>query len=131
MSHVLYRIGNFAGRHPWRVIGVWMFIAGAMFMLNSSQGGEYDETFSLPGSESQAASDAIQARFPQETLYSSNVILHFDDDLTAPATKRAVTQAVEELSDGPHVIAASSPYDPRAPTVSADRQTAFVTVGQL
>ena len=129
MSHVLYRIGNFAGRHPWRVIGVWMFIAGAMFMLNSSQGGEYDETFSLPGSESQAASDAIQARFPQETLYSSNVILHFDDDLTAPATKRAVTQAVEELSDGPHVIAASSPYDPRAPTVSADRQTAFVTVG--
>src|SRR4051794_22182745 len=129
MSHLLYRIGNFAGRHPWRVISVWMFIAGAIFMLNSSQGGQYDESFSLPGSESQAASDAIQARFPQETLYSSNVILHTEDDLTAPAMQAAVTQAVENLSAGPHVIAVSSPYDPRGPTVSADRRTAFVTVG--
>src|SRR3954447_1988051 len=129
MSHLLYRIGNFAGRHPWRVISVWMLIAGAIFMLNSSRGGQYDETFSLPGSESQAASDAIQDRFPQETLYASNVILHSDDGLTIPATKAAVTQAVERLSDGPHVIAVSSPYDPRGPTVSADRRTAFVTVG--
>jgi RND superfamily putative drug exporter len=129
MSHLLYRIGNFAGRHPWRVISVWMLIAGAIFMLNSSRGGQYDETFSLPGSESQAASDAIQDRFPQETLYASNVILHSDDGLTIPATKAAVTQAVERLSDGPHVIAVGSPYDPRAPTLSADGQTAFVTVG--
>src|SRR3954454_4761943 len=129
MSHFLYRIGNFAGRHPWRVITVWLFIAGAIFLLNSSQGGQYDETFSLPGSESQAASDAIQERFPQETLYSSNVILHSDGDLTAPATKVAVTQAVEKLSHGPHVIAVSSPYDARGPTVSADGQTAFFTVG--
>src|SRR3954463_1617255 len=128
MSHLLYRIGNFAGRHPWRVISVWMLIAGAIFMLNSSRGGQYDETFSLPGSESQAASDAIQDRFPQETLSASNVILHSDDGLTIPATKAAVTQAVERLSDGPHVVAVGSPYDPRAPTVSADGQTAFVTV---
>src|SRR3954454_16436211 len=128
MSHLLYRIGNFAGRHPWRVITVWLFIAGAIFLLNSSQGGQYDETFSLPGSESQAASDAIQERFPQETLYASNVILHSDDGLTTPATKAAVTQAVERLSDGPHVVAVGSPYDPRAPTLSADGQTAFLTV---
>src|SRR3954451_14347900 len=128
MSHLLYRIGSFAGRHPWRVISVWMVIAGAIFMLNSSHGGHYDETFTLPGSESQAASDAIQERFPQETLYASNVILHSDDGLTTPATKAAVTQAVERLSDGPHVVAAGSPYAPRAPTLSADGQTAFVTV---
>ncbi len=48
MSHFLYRIGNFAGRHPWRVIAAWIFVAGAIFMLNASQGGEYDESFSLP-----------------------------------------------------------------------------------
>jgi putative drug exporter of the RND superfamily len=129
MSHVLYRIGNFAGRHPWRVISAWILIALAIFMLNSSKGGQYDETFTLPGSESQAAADAIQDRFPQETLYSSNVILHSDDGLTAPATKAAVAQAVEKLNAGPHVIAVSSPYDPRGPTVSDDGQTAFATVG--
>jgi RND superfamily putative drug exporter len=98
-------------------------------MLNSSQGGAYDETFSLPGSESQAAADAIQDRFPQETLYSSNVILHSDGGLSAPATEAAVEQAVARLSEGPHVAAVSSPYDPRGPTISADGTTAFVTVG--
>jgi RND superfamily putative drug exporter len=129
MSHLLYKIGNFAGRHPWRIIGAWVFLAGAIFMVNSSHGGGYDETFSLPGSESQAAADAIQDRFPQETLYSSNVVLHSDEGLTAPATRVAVEQAVHQLSQGPHVLAVSSPYDPRGPTVSTDGKTAFATVG--
>ena len=129
MSHLLYKIGNFAGRHPWRIIGAWVFLAGAIFMVNSSHGGGYDETFSLPGSESQAAADAIQDRFPQETLYSSNVVLHSDEGLTSPATRAAVDRAVHKLADAPHVVAVSSPYDPRGPTVSTDGKTAFATVG--
>src|SRR3954467_13603002 len=129
MSHLLYRIGNFSGRHPWRVIAAWLFVAAAVFMLNSSIGGAPDESFSLPGAESQRAADAIQDRFPQETLYSSNVVFHSEEGLTAPGTKEAVQQAVTQLEDGPHVIAVSSPYDPRGPTVSKDGQTAFATVG--
>jgi RND superfamily putative drug exporter len=129
MSHVLYRIGNFAGRHPWRVIAAWIFVAVAIFAFNSSQGGQYDESFRLPGSESQRAADAIQDRFPQQTLYSSNVIFHSEDGLTDPATKAAIEQAVQRLDDVPHVIAVSSPFQPRGPTVSADEQTAFATVG--
>ena len=129
MSHALYRIGHFAGRHPWKVIGAWVVIAVSIFMLNSAAGGSYDETFSLPGSESQAAADAIQDRFPQQTLYSSNVIFHSEDGLTGPDQKAVVEQAVEQLSAGPHVIAVSSPYDPRGPTLSEDGQTAFATVG--
>ena len=128
MSHFLYRIGNFAGRHPWRVIAAWMVIAGAVFMLNSSQGGENDESFSLPGSESQRAADIIEDRFPQETLFASNVIFHSEDGLSDPATKAAIEQTVEQLSEGEHVVAVSSPYDPRGPTVSEDGKTAFATV---
>ena len=129
MSHALYRIGNFAGRHPWKVIGAWVVIAVSIFMLNSTSGGSYDETFSLPGSESQAAADAIQDRFPQQTLYSSNVIFHSADGLTGPDEKAAIEDAVAQLSAGPHVIAVNSPYDPRGPTLSDDGQTAFATVG--
>jgi putative drug exporter of the RND superfamily len=129
MSHLLYRIGNFAGRHPWRVIAGWLVIAGAIFMLNSAQGGAYDESFSLPGSESQRAADIIEERFPQETLFASNVIFHSEDGLTDPATEAAIEQAVEQLADVPHAIAVSSPYDPRGPTLSEDGQTAIATVG--
>ncbi len=128
MSHVLYRIGNFAGRHPWRVISAWIFIAVAIFMFNASHGGKYDETFTLPGSQSQRAADAVQDRFPQETLYTSNVIFHSEDGLTSPEAKAAINQAVEKLADVPHAIAVNSPYDPRGPTISADKDTAFATV---
>jgi putative drug exporter of the RND superfamily len=128
MSHFLYRIGNFAGRHPWRVIAAWIVVAVAAVMLNSSIGGAPDESFSLPGAESQHAADLIQDRFPQQTLYSSNVIFHSEEGLTTPENKAVVEQAVEKLSDGPHVIDVSSPYDPRGPTVSKDGQTAFATV---
>src|SRR3954470_15129844 len=129
MSHVLYRIGNFAGRHPWRVISAWIFVAVAIFAFNSSSGGQYDESFSLPGSESQRAADALSDRFPQETVYASDVIFHSEDGLTEPATKAAIEQAVQKQADVPHVISVSSPYDPRGPTVSPDEQTAFATVG--
>ena len=84
MSHVLYRIGHYAGRHPWRVIAAWLLVAAAAFLLNSSIGGQPDESFSLPGAESQRASDAIQDRFPQQTLYTSNVIFHSEEGLSAP-----------------------------------------------
>ena len=129
MSNVLYRIGHFAGRHPWRVIGAWVVVAVSIVMLNAAGGGAYDEKFTLPGSESQAAADAIQERFPQETLYASNIIFHSEDGLTGRDQKAAIEQAVEQLGAGPHVIAVSSPYDPRGPTLSEDGQTAFATVG--
>ena len=84
MSRVLYRIGHFAGRHPWRVLAAWVLVAVTAFMLNASIGGPPDESFSLPGAESQRAADAIEDRFPQETLYTSNVIFHAEDGLTTP-----------------------------------------------
>jgi putative drug exporter of the RND superfamily len=128
MSRILYRIGHFAGRHPWRVLAAWVLVAVAAVMLNSSFGGAPDEHFTVPGAESQRAADAIEARFPQETLNTSNVVFHDEDGLTEPATQAAVEQAVTQLAEGKHVIDVADPYDPRGPTVSEDGTTAFVTV---
>ena len=83
----------------------------------------------FPGSESQRAADAIEDRFPQETLYSSNVIFHSEERAHRPGHARPrSSRPSTELTEGEHVIAVSSPYDPRGPTVSEDGQTAFATV---
>ena len=100
MSRVLYRIGHFAGRHPWRVLAAWVLIAVTAFMLNSSIGGAPDESFTLPGAESQRAADAIEARFPQETLNTSNVVFHDEDGLTQPAAKAAVAAGRDRAGRG-------------------------------
>ena len=128
MSRVLYRIGHFAGRHPWRIVAGWIALAAAVFMLNGSYGGAFDESFSVPGAESQRAADAIEDRFPQETLYTSNVIFHSDGGLTQPEIKKAIEQTVAELKQGEHVVDVTSPYDPRGPTLSEDGTIAFATV---
>src|SRR5205085_9799443 len=85
MSRFLYRIGHFAGRHPWRVLAAWVLVAVTAFVLNGAPAGPPDESFPLPGSDSQRAPDAITDRFPQATLYSSNVLLHAEEGLTTPA----------------------------------------------
>jgi putative drug exporter of the RND superfamily len=129
MSRLLYRIGHFSGRHPWRVLTAWILVAVAAFVLNGSIGGQPDESFRLPGAESQRAADALQKRFPTETPYSSNIIFHSEKGLTTPQVKAAVAQAVTQLEKVPHVIGASDPFDPRGPTLSKDGETAFTTVG--
>ena len=62
MSRLRYRVGHFAGRRPWRVVAEWILIAVTAFMLNSSIGGTANDTFRLPGAESQAAADALEDR---------------------------------------------------------------------
>jgi RND superfamily putative drug exporter len=129
MSKLLYRVGYFSGRHPWRVLGVWLILAASVFMLNSSKGGEFDESFSLPGAESQRAADALEERFPQETLYTSNVIFHLSDGISDPAAKEAIDETVRQLALGDHVIGVSDPFDSQLSTVSEDGTTAYATIG--
>ena len=128
MSRILYRLGHFSGRHPWRILAAWIVVGVSVFMLNASAGGSPDESFSIPGAESQRAADAVVDRFPQETVYTSNVVFHSDQGLTDPATKAAIEQTVTELAEGHKVVSVSSPYDPRGPTLSDDGKTAFATV---
>jgi RND superfamily putative drug exporter len=52
MSTFLFKLGQLASRHPWRVIGAWLVLACAVFALNSQLGGEANDDFRLPGAES-------------------------------------------------------------------------------
>jgi RND superfamily putative drug exporter len=128
MANILYRVGHFAGRRPWRVLGAWALLVVSVMALNTSFGGDSDNSFSIPGAESQEAADAIEDRFPRQTLYTSNVIFHSEKGLADPATKALVRAAVAELTTGNHVVGVSDPYDPGSPTISEDRQTVFATV---
>jgi putative drug exporter of the RND superfamily len=128
MSRLLYRLGHFAGRHPWRILAAWLLIAVAAVALNSSLGGATNDTFRLPGAESQRAADALSDRFPAQGVNASQIVVHSQASLTTPAAKHAFALATAALADVPHVIDVSNPYDPRGPTVSPDGRTAFTTL---
>jgi putative drug exporter of the RND superfamily len=128
MSSLLYRIGRFAGRHPWRVLAAWALVAASALLLDTSYGGENSETFRLPGAESQRAADALEERFPQQSVITSNVIFHADGGLTGPEARAAVSESVARLAEVPHTIGVSDPFAAEAPTLSADGTTAFATL---
>ncbi|HEX7187382.1 MAG TPA: MMPL family transporter [Actinomycetes bacterium] len=128
MSRLLYRLGHSAARHPWRTLASWLLIAVTAVALSGSIGGATNDTFTLPGSESQRAADALRDRFPGQSVHTSQVVVHAEDGLTARAAKRAFAEARAELAEVPHVVAVTNPYAPRGPTVSEDGRTAFLTL---
>jgi RND superfamily putative drug exporter len=128
MSRLLYRLGHFAGRHPWRVLAAWVLVAGIAFALNSAFGAPTNDTFRLPGAESQRAADALTDRFPAQSVDAAQVVLHSDDGVTGAAARHAVAGARVALARVPHVVDVTNPFDPRGPTVSQDGRTAFATL---
>ncbi|HMD11562.1 MAG TPA: MMPL family transporter, partial [Marmoricola sp.] len=128
MSRLLYRLGHFAGRHPWRMLAAWVLVAGIAFALNSAFGAATNDTFRLPGAESQRAADALSARFPAQSVDAAQVVVHSDDGVTGAAARHSVDQARAALARVPHVVDVTNPFDPRGPTVSPDGRTAFATL---
>ena len=129
MSRFLFRIGHFAGSHPWRVLAAWAVIATSVVLLNGAFGGESTEEFSIPGAESQRAADALEARFPQETLYTSTIVFHSPEGLRDRRAEAAISQAVSRVAAADHVVGVNDPFDPDETTVSRDGTTALATVG--
>ena len=59
MSSVLYRIGRFCARRVRLVIGVWLVAAVAVVIAAGTVGGELEDTFEVPGLDSQVAVDLL------------------------------------------------------------------------
>ena len=128
MTRILYRLGRFGGRHPWRLLAIWFVVIVAVLQLNGRIGGSTNETFQLPGSESQQAADALEDRFPQQSTHTSNVVLHAPDGLSDPAAKAAVADALDRLADVDHMLGISDPYSDGGQSISADGKTGFARV---
>lgn len=87
MATYLYRLGRFAYRRKFLVLGVWILafagILGAVAVANP----ETSNSFELPGTDSQRATDLMAENFPaiseQQELASTSVLLHADNGLEA------------------------------------------------
>jgi RND superfamily putative drug exporter len=128
MSSFLERLGRSCARHPWRTIGAWVLAALVIGMLAANAKG-YSESFKIPGTESQQATDLLQERFPAQAGATAQVVLHSKDGaLTDPANAAAIDAALARVEKLPGVTAVASPTEAGANGLSKDGDIGYAVV---
>ncbi|WP_025158194.1 MMPL family transporter [Leifsonia aquatica] len=131
MASFLYALGRIAFRRRRRVLALWLLVAVLIGAGGALLSHGTDNTFTIPGTESQEALDALARTFPQVSGASAQLIAvappgeRVDD----PAFESAVEQTVTAIGRIPQVTSASSPYSgPSTGNVSADGSAALVPI---
>jgi putative drug exporter of the RND superfamily len=85
--------------HPWRVIITWVGIIGVLIALVSAFGGQLKDEFEIPGSDTQRATDLIEAEFASEQGGVLNVVFAAPEGerLDTPERKAAILAATAKL----------------------------------
>jgi RND superfamily putative drug exporter len=85
--------------HPWRVVGAWVGIIAGLIVLVATVGGSLKDVFEIPGSDTQRATDLIEAEFSSEQGAVLNLVFAAPPGqrLDTPERKAAVERAVALL----------------------------------
>jgi RND superfamily putative drug exporter len=112
MASLLHRLGLSSFRRPWRVLLIWLLALGALLGLGVGLGGQMQESFAIPGTESQNAIDKLEAVFPQTSGGSAQVVLQAPDGerVDADGYRTAIEDLADEIEDLDGVAAVTTPF---------------------
>ena len=141
MSNRLYRLGRFAARRPWVVLGSWLVVSMVVIGASTAFGDKLEDSFGAPGLDSQEATDLLSAAGSDRAGLTAQVVLTpRDEDATffeSAQARAALTQVQAEVSALPRVLStndpAGAPEDGRAAAaasgaISPDGRVALVRV---
>ncbi|MFC9634169.1 MMPL family transporter [Streptomyces mirabilis] len=130
MPAFLHRLGRLAFRRRRRMLALWLALVAAAVVCMTAFGGtgKLDNTFSIPGSESQRALDRMKTDFPTFSGTSAQIVFTATDGqkVTDPADSARIRDALDAAASAPQVAKVVSPFD--AHTISADGTTAVAQV---
>ncbi|WP_349862968.1 efflux RND transporter permease subunit [Leifsonia sp. WHRI 6310E] len=133
MSSLLYSIGRWAFRARKLVVSLWLLVlvllAGGAVAFNQGT----DNTFSIPGTESQEALDTLSRTFPQVSGTSAQIVVVAPDGETVDQAgiKNPVEDTVDHLAKVDGVSGATSPYSTTVKNLISDDRTAAIITVQL
>ncbi len=131
MATLLYRLGRFSYRRPWRVILVWLILLVGILGSGIALGGQTQDSFDIPGTESQEALDRLEAVFPSVAGASSQVVLvaQDGDSVLDDSAVKAIDELVIAIAKIDGIDSAVSPFSEFAgEAVTADESMAIIRV---
>src|SRR5919109_4201524 len=96
---LLARWARACATHPWRVVGSWIGIVILLIMLVGTVGGSLKDEFEIPGSDTQRATDLIEAEFTEEQGGVLNLVFAAPEGerLDTSERKAAIMATIREL----------------------------------
>jgi putative drug exporter of the RND superfamily len=99
------------------VLGGWLLALVTGVLLSMAIGSHYNNDFSLPGTDSQRASDLLTSSFPAQSGDIDTIVLHAKrGTVTDPQIESTATRMFREVEALPHVTSVQSPYSPLGAT---------------
>lgn len=113
MSHALYKLGRYAARRPWMVIGSWLFAALVIIGTSMAFGRELTDSFDVPGLDSQAAIDLLSEADSEQAGTTAQVVVAPLDESDTFFDSSAAGQELVELQSAlaalPNVLNTNDP----------------------
>src|SRR3984957_12231546 len=105
------RVAAWITRHRGRVLLAWLVVLVAAVALFKSAGSDFSNSLTLPGTQSQAAVNALQRDFPRQAGDQDQVVFAAPHgSITAAAVKARIASALDRVAQLPHVVSVVSPY---------------------
>jgi RND superfamily putative drug exporter len=128
MATLLYRLGRGSFRHRRLVVIVWLIVLAGLGVGAWTWSAATVSNFTMPGTESQRALDALAEKFPAASGATGTIAVAAPEGgkLAAPPAREALSELVAEAGSLPGVVAAVDPF--QAGAVSPDGRYALVQV---
>ncbi|WP_433022702.1 MMPL family transporter [Kribbella sp. CA-294648] len=124
MSNALYRLGRFAARRPWTVIGTWVALAVLVVTAAGVFGQKLENTFGAPGLDSQHATELLTAAGNDQAGLTAQLVVTPRDEQatfsTSAETRAAWTKLQADVASLPKVL------DTSGATISPDGRVAIL-----
>ena len=113
MAPLLSRIGRAAFRRRRLVLALWLLLTAATIACMAAFGGagKINQTFTVPGSQSQQALDRMKQEFPAASGTSAQIVFTVPagERVTDPAAERAIASVLVAAQHAPQVAAVITP----------------------
>ncbi len=112
------------------VVGIWFVVAVALVAVSHRLGDNTNDNLSLPGTDSQMATDVLKKSFPDQANGTSPIVLHaHSGQLTDSKYANAVNEAATDVAKAPNVASVVNPLTPQgANALSKDKATGYLSV---
>jgi RND superfamily putative drug exporter len=121
-------LADFAHRHRWFVLAIWMVAMVGIGGAAKSAGTAFSSSFELPDTESSRVQEILTKEFPRQGGDSSQIVIEGDSKLTSPENQATIEKLLAEVAKSPIVDSIDSPFDPRSASLNQDQKIGFATI---